>query len=643
MSAMSQSEAVNVKDCDFKWGKKRGRGGKKKEVQFYDSFSYDGVEYCLYDCVYICPKDDPEPFIGKLIKIWEQPKNEKNKQPKIEKKVKILWFFRPTDIENFLGDVLPLENELFLACGEGVGLANINDLEAIAGKCNVVCTSTDLQNPQPSKEELSMADFIFYRTFDVGKCTISDKIDEKVAGIEVRFFYNQKECKDPSEIPEPGTDSRKENMRVLAINEAPQSSPKPNSIESLEDLLSDGKRGTSVEKGNAGMKSSLETSLGGRSVSGTGVEMKETATALDKRGPVSDEKIKFKPVSDSEDAEDKADQTPTNRVEEKGKVKLAKFSDTLDARPAKKARLDSSVKSSEELHRNISSSPALEKDKSGNIVHNQRTDSNEDDKKAGVTNGRGSDYKRKTKSVEDSLGPEKVIRKKVKPDEKQSRLSNGTLPKTAATHAREKDIKTDGEVSESVRKPDYDRSKWFKGLPWEERMQTAHEQGTLFLLANLDPAYTSEEVEEIIWEGFGEKCTAKMLQCNATSSPHSGQALVIFRTREVGEMAIRKLDEGCLLLPNGRPLVGSTVTPLMPGKPSTFAGHIFVEKLKHQMQREEMKRAVSTSHYSQPNTIEFDMAMEWRLLQARSESWWKSLYKRHGDELKKLRVKLKSK
>ena len=31
--------------------------------------------------------------------------------------------------------------------------------------------------------------------------------------------------------------------------------------------------------------------------------------------------------------------------------------------------------------------------------------------------------------------------------------------------------------------------------PWEERMMSAHEQGTLVHLSNLDPEYTSGEVE----------------------------------------------------------------------------------------------------------------------------------------------------
>lgn len=56
--------------------------------------------------------------------------------------------------------------------------------EPIAGKCNVVCISKDSRNPQPSYEEIEMADFIFYRTFDVGHRVITDKIDDKIAGID---------------------------------------------------------------------------------------------------------------------------------------------------------------------------------------------------------------------------------------------------------------------------------------------------------------------------------------------------------------------------------------------------------------------------------------------------------------------------
>lgn len=59
--------------------------------------------------------------------------------------------------------------------------------EAIAGKCTVICISKDNRNPQPTNEELQMADHVFYRTFDVGNCKIADKIDDKIAGVEGIF------------------------------------------------------------------------------------------------------------------------------------------------------------------------------------------------------------------------------------------------------------------------------------------------------------------------------------------------------------------------------------------------------------------------------------------------------------------------
>lgn len=60
--------------------------------------------------------------------------------------------------------------------------------EVLVGKCNVICTSRDEQNPQPSEEDIKTADYIFFRTFDVGNCTISDNIRDKVGGIEGIFY-----------------------------------------------------------------------------------------------------------------------------------------------------------------------------------------------------------------------------------------------------------------------------------------------------------------------------------------------------------------------------------------------------------------------------------------------------------------------
>lgn len=111
---------VGSEDIEFEWGEKKGHGVANKDVQFYLSFTYDKVEYLLYDSVYLYKEEEVEPYIGKLVRIWETSDK--------KKKVKVLWFFRPCEIANFLGGAELLENELFLASGEGVGLANINPL-----------------------------------------------------------------------------------------------------------------------------------------------------------------------------------------------------------------------------------------------------------------------------------------------------------------------------------------------------------------------------------------------------------------------------------------------------------------------------------------------------------------------------------
>ncbi|RDX73033.1 Protein ANTI-SILENCING 1, partial [Mucuna pruriens] len=162
-------------EFEFAWGKKRGMGGKRKDVQFYDSFTFDGVEYALNDAIYLHNGSGGEPHIGKLIKIWENRDK--------SRKVKVQWFFRPNEIRKFLEGIQTRDNELFLACGDGKGFANVNPLEAIVGKCNV-CVSKDNGNPQRSDD--AMAGFVSYRFFDVGNFKIVDQID----GTEEKCFQS---------------------------------------------------------------------------------------------------------------------------------------------------------------------------------------------------------------------------------------------------------------------------------------------------------------------------------------------------------------------------------------------------------------------------------------------------------------------
>ncbi|GAV69174.1 BAH domain-containing protein, partial [Cephalotus follicularis] len=177
------SEAHEEIKVTFKWGTNTGVGRINKDIHFYNSFIYYDVEYLLYDYVYFYQRDYPEAFIGKLVKIYETPTH--------EKKVRVVWLFRPSEICNFLGDYEPRWNELFLASGEGKGISNINPLEAVGGKCNVVCMSKDPKNPQPSEAELRNADFIFCCTFDVGSLSIVKNFPDKIDGVKVEHYFNR--------------------------------------------------------------------------------------------------------------------------------------------------------------------------------------------------------------------------------------------------------------------------------------------------------------------------------------------------------------------------------------------------------------------------------------------------------------------
>lgn len=67
--------------------------------------------------------------------------------------------------------------------------------EAILGKCNVICTSKDKRNPRPSSNELNTADYIFYRTFDVGNKSISEKFADEIDGTKGQSLVVSKNSK----------------------------------------------------------------------------------------------------------------------------------------------------------------------------------------------------------------------------------------------------------------------------------------------------------------------------------------------------------------------------------------------------------------------------------------------------------------
>ncbi|OIT33722.1 hypothetical protein A4A49_11244 [Nicotiana attenuata] len=91
-----------------------------------------------------------------------------------------------------------------------------------------------------------------------------------------------------------------------------------------------------------------------------------------------------------------------------------------------------------------------------------------------------------------------------------------------------------------------------------------------------------------------------------------------------------------------RPVVARRGTIKEPVKCSGLPGHLSIGRIKFQKLGEEMRKAVSTSHHSQSNTIEHEMAVEWRVLQEKSSLWWKALHEKQAAEIELLRGKLKS-
>ncbi|RDX90601.1 Protein ANTI-SILENCING 1, partial [Mucuna pruriens] len=466
---MSHPTEANV--IDFKWGNKRGVGLKNKDIQYYDSFVYEGVEYFLYDCVYLFTTGHVETSIAKLVKIYERPTR--------QKMVKVVWFFRPMEIRNFLGHYHPSWNELFLASAQGKGVSNANFLESIIGKCNVVCTSKDKRNPKPSETELKKADFFFNCTFDVVKHVINDKFPNEIDGVKVERFFNRK-----------GDEMTSNHLHV-----------------------------------------------------GTNIRPKIV--------------IKTRTVPCT--------------------ISHCQVNDKAEVR------------------------------NSENVLPKQSSDS--------------FPYKkRKSTEQKPTVGQISKTPKEEEIDEKNVELR------------QDERVKTYKKVIDVTERPD---------APWDERLRRAQELETLVLLNNLDPSYTSYEVEDLVWCALKARVEARMIEWSPTSNTYYGGAFVIFKTKDAAESAISELNKRCLILGEGRIVSATKETLCEASLKRKFTGHLVIDRAAIQKLRQEMRNAVSTSHCSQPNTIEYEMAVEWLLRYEKSNACWNGLCQRQMKEIQDVKSKLK--
>ncbi|PIA65433.1 hypothetical protein AQUCO_00100730v1 [Aquilegia coerulea] len=133
---------------------------------------------------------------------------------------------------------------------------------------------------------------------------------------------------------------------------------------------------------------------------------------------------------------------------------------------------------------------------------------------------------------------------------------------------------------------------------------------------------------DIVRHTFEEECTAIMRPRGAFSSLDNGQAYLIFHTKAIAERVVDELQRRHIMMEDERPLIASKGNLEAAVEHSKFIGHQSIVKVdRRQKQRStDWKEAVGTSHYPQPNTIEYDMAVEWCRLHHESDLWWKALH-----------------
>ncbi|KAI7750054.1 hypothetical protein M8C21_005023 [Ambrosia artemisiifolia] len=527
--------------------------------------------------------------------------------------------------------------------------------EAIAGPCNVVCVSKDSRNPQPSDEELKAADFVFYRTFDVQSCTILDKMDDNVGGLEIEYVFNRK--KGEKSIPSPGTSDKKEEIPQKSNSSETQKIVTKTVLNILKDAKGDPQDNDGSLKRNAESDKSHDRPL---------KKIKSDDKCVESGVASGSEKLAEVPSIKSKVDKDKMQVSvvPVVKVENKERNKTPTGLDKSHDQPQKKMKADDK-KTPEEKSVQFKVAQSMAADV--NNLKTSGTSGTTENQKNGKTSGKmtdgleGKQLKRTTADGSFKVPADKKpsVHMNEKNSAANSALSQGKLKSGSLEspgHANNMEVKEERSVEKknklsmnyplkaSVLSADKDKknkyrefvitprpnpetstSNWFKQRPWEDRLQTAYNQGMAILLHNLKPDYTSEDVENIIWHAFKEYCDAKILPRTAVSSPHYDQALVLLKTKEAAQRILTELDEGCLLSDEW-PLVATPCPPISTKKDSTFLGHLAVDKVRFSREDD----AVSTSHFSQPNTIEYDMAMEWCLQQLNSEKWWAKLHKEKG-------------
>ncbi|KAK1678878.1 hypothetical protein QYE76_039726 [Lolium multiflorum] len=184
-----------------------------------------------------------------------------------------------------------------------------------------------------------------------------------------------------------------------------------------------------------------------------------------------------------------------------------------------------------------------------------------------------------------------------------------------------------------------DRSKWFKPRPWDEELQVSDEEGRLVYIQNLDIQFAASDIVELIREALQLTCRARPINHPTYDDPNNGKAYAVFKSKKAADVAISKINSG--LVVGGRPLYCSKGLLKIKKPSGALVGHLTISDQKmSQRQREDQKKAVSTSHCSQPNTIEYDLALDWMFVREKQARKFSILHMKHVDERKSFAAKI---
>eukprot|EP00250_Pteridium_aquilinum_P000928 c11112_g1_i1 orf=520-2169(-) len=534
---------------EFTWGKAKGTSNKGKK--YYSSFFYENEEYHLFDNVIVHDKKEPDGHVAKIMKLWEDISNG-------TMMTLLRWFLKPHELPSHLQSQVLCEGskELFLAFGKGKGVSNENKLDCIERKCNVICTSKDARNKQPSEENLQAADYFFNRIYNVDLKKLSNVEGiVKILGEDVLF--NKQEWVSNEQSGDQNTGSPAVNSFPFATIHVTPAVQQP--VEDREVVVPD----SGTRTGDP-IKYQGELKYGSKA---DNLTLKRPSLALDKDKPI-ENRAKL--------------QRSVKQEAVHGFSGMLKASQDVSEWPAQQPFTRSASAKKSELD--------LPKTKAEGKAANETPNS-----------GRAL--------FADPL------------------LQPGFL---IPTRARSKQVQHHDYIVPSK--------------PQDANLEESLLHGRVLLIQNVDASFTSKDMCDLMMCAVEGCSGAQMLQRSGSLSALSGEALLVFETEGLADSALQQFEENCLILSGcRRPLIASKVKISDPGNIQRFPGHFPLDNFKPWKQRQEevMKKCFETCHFPDPNTVEFEMATEWRSLHAWLGSCWEQLCKIQREEMKVLLEKYK--